>query len=85
VAGAALAMPMVALAILAIADDHGWGVEALGMMVLFVCIYAAIIGATWPTVAPVPEGWRPPRRVLSATVGIAVALIGLALYQGGNQ
>jgi hypothetical protein len=34
VAGAALAMPMVALAILAIADDHGWGVEALGMMVL---------------------------------------------------
>ncbi len=79
------ALPGVGLVIVDVTDDHGWTVETIGRLLLFAGIYAVVIAATWPTVARVRGGWRPPRRVVVAVVGSITVLLGLALYFGGVE
>lgn len=73
-----LALPGVVFVAGGIAADKGWSAETVGRMLLFVAIYAAIIGATWPVTAPVRDGWRPTRRFAIAAVG-AVGTVGAFL------
>lgn len=80
-----LAMPSVAFVLVEISDDHGWGIASIGRMLLFLGVYGAVIAATWPTVAPVEDRWRAPRRLVVATVLVVVGFLGVALYLGGVQ
>lgn len=80
-----LAIPGVVIVLMGIADDHGWGIGALGRMVVFVGIYAIVIAATWATVARVDGGWRTPRRLVLAVLLLGVVAIGAALYLGGVE
>ena len=80
-----LALPGVIFVLAEIGRDHGWGPKAIGQILLFLCIYAVIIAATWPSAAPRPDGWRPSRRLVLISGCVLVVLIGLAVYFGGIQ
>lgn len=80
-----LALPSVVFVVMGVADDHGWSLETIAQVMVFVSIYAAVVAATWPTVAPVDEGWRPPRLAVIIVVGTIVAFLGTALYFGGIE
>jgi hypothetical protein len=82
---AVLAVPSIAFVIVGILDDLGWGVATIGRIVLFLCLYAAVIAAIRPTVAPVADAWRPSRRLAVGVLVAVVAVVGLALYKGGIQ
>lgn len=82
---AVLALPGVAFVSVGIVDDHGWSVVSFGRIVAFLAIYAAVVAATWPTTAPVLDGWRPSRRLVVAVGLVIAAFVGAALWFGGIQ
>lgn len=47
-----LAVPSVVAVALDVADDNGWSPETIAQLLVFAAIYATIIAATRPTVAP---------------------------------
>lgn len=79
------AVPGVGLVVRDVTHEHGWTFETIGRLLLFAGIYAAVIAATWPTVAGVRHGWRPSRRLVVIVVSSVAGLLGLALYFGGVQ
>ena len=50
-----LAMPSVVFVALEVADDNGRSLETIAQLLVFAAIYAVIISATLPTVAPSEE------------------------------
>ena len=77
-----LALPVTALVVNGIADEFGWGVHALAGIVAFLAIYAVVVVALRPTVAPLPDGWRLLRKgrvLLIAGAVVAAALLAAAL------
>jgi hypothetical protein len=59
-----------------IVDDFGWSIATVGRLAVFVAIYAGVIAATRPTIAPIPDGWRLPRAVAWTLFATIVALVG---------
>ncbi len=82
---AVLALPGVVFVSVGIVDDHGWSVVSVARIVAFLAIYAVVVAATWPTTAPVRDGWRPSRRLVVAVALVIAAFVGLALWFGGIQ
>jgi len=61
-----LALPVAGIVIFGIAGEFGWGVHGLAGILGFVAVYAVVIAALEPTVAPLDDGWRLVRRRASA-------------------
>lgn len=80
-----LALPSVVFVVIGIVEDHGWTFETIAQLLVFASIYAVVVAATWPTAAPVDDGWRPSRRVVVVVVAATIAFLGLALFLGGVQ
>lgn len=77
-----VALPIPVFVAAGIVGPFGWGVRGLGGVAGFVALYAVVIRALGPTVAPLPDGWhmRAPARtaLIAAAVGVVV-LLGAAL------
>jgi hypothetical protein len=59
---ALLALPVVGLVTFGIGAEFGWGLRGLAGILGFVAVYAVVIAALQPTVAPLDDGWRLVRR-----------------------
>lgn len=79
-----LALPVVLVVVNGIADEFGWGVHALAGIVAFLAIYAVVVAALRPTVAPLPDGWhlRHRGRVLLIAGAVVAALYLAAALTG---
>jgi hypothetical protein len=82
---ALLAVPAVVFVSVGIVDDHGRSLVSISAIAVFLAIYAVVIAATWPTTAPVLDGWRPSRRLVVAVAVVIGALLAAALWFGGIQ
>lgn len=82
---ALLAVPSIVFVAIGIADDNGWSVETIAQLLVFAAIYVVVVAATWPTVAPHQEVWRPSRSTVGIVIGAVVGFLALALYLGGIQ
>ena len=81
----AVAVAVAAFVARGIVDDHGWSFATIGRLGLFACIYSTVIVLSEPTVAPVPDGWRPPRLAVAIACGLFATGVAVALYVGGIQ
>jgi len=79
VVSAVAAAPLAVVTAGDIVDDFGWSIATVGRLAVFIAIYAAVIVATRPTIAPVTDGWRVPRRVAWTLLASVVALIFLSV------
>jgi hypothetical protein len=70
---ACAAAPLVVVTAGDVIDDFGWSIATVGRLSLYVAIYAVVIVATKPTLAPVADGWRLPRAVRWAAAALVVA------------
>ena len=62
-----------------IGSDMGWNLITVGRIATFVALYAVIVFCTWPTVAPVDDGWRTGWILRSIAIVGSVAVIGVIL------
>ena len=60
------------LVVVTAGDDFGWSIATVGRLSLYSAIYAVVIVATRPTLAPVADGWRLPRAVRWAAAALVV-------------
>lgn len=82
VVSAVAAAPLAVFTAGDIVDDFGWSLATVGRLAVFVAIYAAVIAATRPTIAPIPDGWRFPRVVawVLSTLIVAVVVVSVAFH-----
>ncbi len=80
VVSAIAAAPLAILTAVGIVDDFGWSIATLGRLTVFIAIYAVVIAATRPTIAPVADGWRLPRSVAwtLSTLVVTVVVVSVA-------
>ena len=75
IASAAAAAPLAIITAGDIVDDFGWSAATVGRLAVFVAIYALVIAATRPTIAPVADGWRVPRAAAWTLTTLVVAVV----------
>ena len=57
-----------------IVDDFGWRIGTVARLTVFALIYAVVVAATRPTVAPLADGWRL-NRIVAWTIGVCVVSV----------
>jgi hypothetical protein len=72
---ACAALPLAVVVAGEVIDDFGWSIATVGRLTVFAAIYATVIAATWPTIAPVADGWRLPRAVAWTLSSLVVVLV----------
>jgi hypothetical protein len=78
---AVLSLPIALFIAREIGGEMGWDLVTVGRILTFLAIYATVVVAFQPSVAPLADGWRVPRWIRVAAVVLAA---GVALLIGAS-